>query len=393
MEMRAISLQGVRLRVRQNIMPPALKTVSKHIRLDAKGNTKNKYSNQKTANSNLSYLTKYTPTQPHPCMDKGLPGFVSKLYRMVNDPTLESLICWNAQGDAFHILNPEQFSREVLPRYCKHNNFSSFVRQLNMYGFHKVPHLQEDSVWEFKHLHFLKDHPDLLPQIRRKTGRSEDPDSTAPTPPSSTADSPVGSACSVSSTQPPASLNTDISTIKMQQETIYAALKDMQAENKHLWTETIATRQRFEQQQETINKILHFLASLFSGTGIGVGATVGNSANSPVGGAGAGSFLADTRSNSPHSPSSPKVGDSSLLIGRVPSGKRQMLLEGSAPGEASKDELLCEDIDLLKDSISMLSDDLIKNGWKDPELDSLFQSREHYGADEIEDVVDLFLNV
>lgn len=117
---------------------------------------------------------------------------------------------------------------------------------------------------------------------------------------------------------------------------------------------------------------------------------MGNSANAPVAGAGAASFLADNRNSSP---SSPNVGDSSCLIGRVPSGKRQMLLEGTALGEASKEELLCEDIDSLKDSISMLSEDLGKNGWKDPELDSLFQSPEHCGAEEIEDVVDLFLNV
>ncbi|KAL7523707.1 hypothetical protein ACHAWF_000634 [Thalassiosira exigua] len=49
-----------------------------------------------------------------------------------------------------------------------HNNFNSFVHQLNFYGFCKVNsdsiRIDDDHVkwWRFKHEHFIRGRPDLL---------------------------------------------------------------------------------------------------------------------------------------------------------------------------------------------------------------------------------------
>lgn len=59
--------------------------------------------------------------------------FLTKTYQLVDDPSSDELISWNEDGTAFIVWRPAEFARDFLPKYFKHNNFSSFVRQLNTY--------------------------------------------------------------------------------------------------------------------------------------------------------------------------------------------------------------------------------------------------------------------
>ncbi|KAG8485507.1 hypothetical protein CXB51_019067 [Gossypium anomalum] len=86
------------------------------------------------------------PPQPMEGLhDSGPPPFLTKTFDIVDDPSTNYIVSWSRGGSSFVVWDPHAFSTNLLPRYFKHNNFSSFVRQLNTYGFRKT----DPDKWEF----------------------------------------------------------------------------------------------------------------------------------------------------------------------------------------------------------------------------------------------------
>lgn len=104
----------------------------------------------------------------------GVPAFLSKLWKLVEDSKYNSLISWSKDGKSFIIHDQTRFSRELLPLYFKHNNMASFIRQLNMYGFRKSTSIENSGLkadkdeMEFYHQYFLRGQETQLENIKRK---------------------------------------------------------------------------------------------------------------------------------------------------------------------------------------------------------------------------------
>ncbi|XP_062341567.1 heat shock factor protein 5 isoform X3 [Osmerus eperlanus] len=117
-------------------------------------------------------------------------NFPAKLWRLVNNPQ-NSSIRWDPSGESV-IINQQQFEAELLSPQkntfetldlFKTTNFTSFIRQLNLYGFRKVigsGEKQSDGnsstegiQHHFHNQNFKQCHPELLVNLKRLTSSNK----------------------------------------------------------------------------------------------------------------------------------------------------------------------------------------------------------------------------
>lgn len=228
---------------------------------------------------------------------KQIPPFVQKLSSFLEEGKNDDLIRWSSKGDSFIVLDEDEFANTLIPELFKHRNYASFVRQLNMYGFHKLVGLSDNSMRaserknkspsEYANPYFRRGHPNLLWLINKpKPGKgknktavkSEEPDSEeeighdelhGQVPGLSSAHAPKPLPAAPGDQPPPAKskelslVRDELRKVREQQSLIQQTLQHLQQNNRDLYNQALLFQNQHDRHQNSINAILHFLANLF----------------------------------------------------------------------------------------------------------------------------------
>ncbi|TID19428.1 hypothetical protein E2P81_ATG06598 [Venturia nashicola] len=227
---------------------------------------------------------------------KQIPPFVQKLSSFLDDNTNTELIRWSDDGNSFIVLDEDEFARKLIPELFKHNNYASFVRQLNMYGFHKKVGLSDNSMKasenkrktpsEYFNKYFKRGKPELLWLIQKpknppgskrkredgKLGGQGDSDEERKYIPSLAEGPTKSSVAADTSTKdltliPKAeftNLKQDLRTLQHQQKMISQVIQKMRRQNEQFFQQATAFQEMHNRHENSINAILTFLATFYN---------------------------------------------------------------------------------------------------------------------------------
>ncbi|KAI9807624.1 MAG: hypothetical protein M1825_005564 [Sarcosagium campestre] len=245
---------------------------------------------------------------------KQIQPFVQKLKSFLDQGDKNTrIIRWSDSGNSFIVLDEDEFTKTLIPEHFKHRNYASFVRQLNMYGFHKKIGLSDNSLKateraseqggkspsEYTHPYFRRDHPNLLWLINKpkhtanntlsraskengadgadgggeeSIAGNENNDLAAPgngqarnAPRANPGDAEVAAPATLSGND----LETyrkQIQTLQENQKLILSAIKNIQRDQAQIYEQAMEQQKRHETNENRIQSILTFLAAVYSGT-------------------------------------------------------------------------------------------------------------------------------
>ncbi|XP_050243427.1 heat stress transcription factor A-6a isoform X2 [Quercus robur] len=172
-----------------------------------------------------------------------IPPFLTKTFELVDDPVLDPIISWGSRGESFVVWDPVEFSSVVLPRNFKHSNFSSFVRQLNTYGFRKI----DTDRWEFANEAFQRGKRHLLKNIqRRKSHQSQQ----------------IGVYNGPSTEAGKPGLDNEIERLKKEKSTMMQEVVELQQQHRGTMHHMEAVNERLQSAEQRQQQMISFLTKM-----------------------------------------------------------------------------------------------------------------------------------